>query len=361
MRAFGRVVSVVTLGASLSCGRSVRLDDAAREANGGQSSDGPTDAGSSDAAASKGPCGAAQPLCDVDRCAGGECAFVEIGRLPESVWGVYPDEGYLYAIAEQGTTIFRIPKCGGGAEVIVRTVGNIDGLAISGGALYWTLGAGSSRRLYRTPKDGSGRAEELTLEGRAPDYSSLTADAIGAYVVRSESPGIVRYDATGVVVLEQAPVRATLRADREFLYTTNYDEGTRRVSKADGTNELVLAPGELVVAVDDRALYYSAYAPPATTGSRPSYVLYALPKDDAPRQVIRYLDQTPAAVSDGRCLYVTLSHSVTAGTVFQTLRLRLDGAEQTELWSSERSPSMSLDDDAFYLTESDGSIYRRPK
>jgi len=362
MGAFERAVSVVALSSVLACGRSVR-DDAVLDASAGRAGldGGDLDSGPSDAPSSDGACGAARPLCDVDRCAEGECTFVEIARLPEPVWGTYPDEDHVYAIAEQGTSIFRVPKCGGEPEVIVRTVGNIDGLAISRDLLYWTLSAGPVRRLFRTPKDGSGATEELTLEGRAPDYTSIIADDTGAYVIRSESPGIVRYEATELVVLEGAPVRATLLADREFLYTTNYDEGTRRVNKRDGSSVLLLEPGELPAAADERALYYVVYDPPDTAGSWPSYVLYALPKDASPPEPLRYLDQQTRGVGDGHCLYLLQSHSVTGGTVTATLRLRLDGAGQSELWSGTQLHSVSLSEDTCYLAERDGSIYRRPK
>jgi hypothetical protein len=371
MGAFGRAVSIVALGSALACGRSVR-DDAVFDAgagraglDGGDLDSGPSDTdptdGPSDAASGDGACGAARPLCAVDRCADGECTFVEIARLPEPVWGTYSNEDHVYAIAEQGTSIFRVPKCGGEPQVIVRTVGNIDGLAISRDLLYWTVSPGAVRRLYRMVKDGSGPAEELTLEGRAPDYSSITADETGAYVIRSESPGIVRYEATALIVLAEAPVRSTLLADREFLYTTNYDEGTRRVKKLDGSSVLLLDPGALPVAADERALYYVAYDPPDSPGSRPSYVLNALPKDDSPPEPIRYLDQQIRGVSDGRCLYLLESHSVTGGTVTQTLRLRLDGGGQSELWSGTQQHSVSLSEDTCYLAEADGSIYRRPK
>lgn len=361
MDAFSRAVSVVMLGSVLACGRSVR-DDGRLDAGGGRAGlDGDLDAGPSDAASPEGVCGAARPLCETDRCADGECTFVEIARLPEPVWMPYPNEEYVYAIAENGTTIFRVPKCGGKPEVIVRTVGNIDGIAISRDVLYWSVSPGAQRHLYRTPKDGRGTIEELTLEGRAPDYTSLTADDTGAYVIRSEAPGIVRYEADGMVVLDDAPVLATLLADREFLYTTNYDEGTRRVSKIDGASVALLEPGKLPVTADERALYYVAYDPPDAPGSRPIYALEALAKDDSALELIRYLDAQPAAVSDGRCLYLLQSHSVPEGIMAETLRLRLDGAGQAVLWSGTQQHSVRLSEDTVYLAVADGSIYRRPK
>ncbi|HEY3498309.1 MAG TPA: hypothetical protein VGK73_26625 [Polyangiaceae bacterium] len=307
------------------------------------------------------PCGKALPLCEVDRCTDGACTFVEIARVPGPAFKTRVDDTHIYVLGEYESTIYRTPKCGGTTSAVLRTVGAISSFALSGSSLYWTTNTAPGGALYRSPKDGSGPTEQIVFDGQEPiGFAFVSSDLTEAYATRSTSPGLLRLEQDGVHVVSEAPFEATLFWDSEFFYVNDYERGTRRIDKIDGSEMQLIEPGPVVRAVDDRALYYTFYDPPAVANSRPAEGLFRLPTDGGAAEALVYLSSLLLAAADGRCAYLTLSHATGSSQETTTRRLRLDGREDAVVFGNEQH-HVTLDADAVYVTTASGSLYRRPK
>jgi hypothetical protein len=339
VRVLGVFVSVPTLALLLACGSSGREQDGE-----------PRDAD----AHIEGFCGKAAPLCEVDRCQNGECAFVEIARFPGPVFEAGYDATHVYAIGAQRTTVYRVPKCGGTPEVVLRTAGSIGTMTVGTDALYWITNTSPLSRLYRSPKDGIGATTEIVFDA-TPDGTAIAvvADAAGAYSVRTSSPGILQLDAGMERVVQDAPVdRSSVLANREHIFLHSWELGTRRVSKLYGTVETVLDPLLPPLAVDDHALYYTdSQTNPAARA------LYRWPHGATPT-LLYQSNLLYRLVADDRCAYLILN--ATPVPTNTTSRLRLDGNGETPIWSGEQHLVVA-DEDTLYVVAASGSIYRRPK
>jgi hypothetical protein len=344
VRVIGILRWLPLVAASTACGMSTR-DQA------------PTDEAEDAAVA----CGAASALCDVDRCADGTCSFVEIARVPGPVYSTRLHDEHVYVLGENVRTIFRVPKCGGTTSVVVRSNSSIGSFAVSGRSVYWTTNDTGGSRLFRSPGDGLGPTQEVSL---APTqhrtYVTLASDLTEAYAL-GPPPGLLRLEEDAVAEVGEVPAGAALLWDSDYFYFHSYGDGTRRVNKLDASASQLLEPGPLPKAVDEGGLYYSFWVPPAVADSRPAFGLFRLPKNAASAEALVYLEAAPAAVvADGRCAYVTLFGKAGSTEDLSTQRLRLDGREARVLF---RSPQhhVTLDDAALYVTTDSGSIYRRPK
>jgi hypothetical protein len=303
------------------------------------------------------PCGPAAALCDVDRCADGACAFIEIARVPGPVYTTRVDATHVYVLGEYNTTIYRIPKCGGTASVVVRTVNSIGAFALSGKSLYWAING----RLFRSPSDGLGLTEEIVFDPPvASTHFVLMSDLTDAYAVAA-SGVILDLEEDGTSVLGNAPPGATVLWDAEFFYFHTYDKGTQRVTKLGAFEAQLLEPGPVPRAVDAQALYYGVSDPPAVANSRPPHGFFRLSKENGAREALVYLSTAPAgAAADGRCAYLTLFGETGSSEGMSTRRFRLDGREEAVVFSGEQH-HITLDADALYVTSATGSVYRRPK
>jgi hypothetical protein len=303
------------------------------------------------------PCGPAAALCEVDRCADGACAFVEIARVPGPVYTTRVDGTHVYVLGEYNTTIYRIPKCGGTASVVVRSVGSIDGFALSGTSVYWAING----QLFRSPNDGLGPTEEIVFDPPlTPSHFALASDLTDAYALAA-SGALLHLEEGGPKVIGNLPAGATLLWDSDFFYFHTYDKGTQRVAKLSAFEDQVLEPGPLPRAVDAGALYYAMSDPPAVANSRPPHGFFRLSKQDGAREALVYLSTAPAgAAADGRCVYLTLFGETGSSDGLSTRRFRLDGREEAVLFSGSQH-HVTLDTDALYVTSATGSVYRRPK
>ena len=255
-------------------------------------------------------------------------------------------------------------------------------IAVSGGALYWTDGAGS---IWTMPSTG-GTPRQLS-DQKTPDFAFKVVAAGNAIVAStrkdllSVGEHVAKLNVKGLVEYPEDIV-----ADEQFAYVTMFKKTQiMRIPIAGGTAQQVGDLARGVLAVRGDSLFAASYA----TG-----VLVRMPKAGGKQQVIakglvrptaltvddsrayvysekdkalqaidlasgaatviaKGLTNSDELVEDGAWLY---TRSWDKGNVGSLVRIAKDGSSQTVIGADLAAPyNIAVDDEAVYVTARDGA------
>jgi len=300
------------------------------------------------------PCGPALPVCEQDRCDGTTCSLLEIAHVPGRIVAMTLDEIHVYAIGENGSAIFRLPKCGGQVEVLLRTTSPMTALVLYRDWIYFIDGDIYRGSLYRMSKDG-GPSERLDPTSGDPTSpaSAITSDATGVYLAGGAPTGIRRFDEDGVTVLQEFGAGSGLLVDDSSLY---YQSGSSvyRVDKTGGVATLVVAvPSGKLHAQDATSLYYDNWDG--------SYGAYRVAKTGGDGTRIQTFQGNPVLATDSTCVYAADQRPTDGGAVMVSSRFPVAGGEAEDLLEGVGTFTFALDARSVYIADFTGSLFRRPK
>jgi hypothetical protein len=315
-----------------------------------------------DDASHAGPCGAGEPKCPTDRCSAGVCALVELAKVPNpNIFGV--DEGYVYFSGDELRALYRAPKCGGATETIALSASAFHGVKLSGDYVYYWLGV-SPVRVGRTPKNG-GTSEQLMPDDASDPVQFFALQPVTDDVYLSTGSDIAVLPAAGGMrthLFDRPGITALVGDDRYAYFSDGAPSpGLFRVSKVQSSPELMAT---IDVATDSRP------SPPTMGGDAifafyegttdaTSY-LYRIDKSSRASSRIASVPPPPNLVlaADDRCVY--FSHADVPGSGVRSGLFRIPATGGDIEFLAAAAEGVAIDDDAYYFA-SVSYVFRRPK